>query len=142
MGDANVLRCLSEELSREPFGKVFGFRLKKIDAGHAIVEMEVTEKLQNSIGIIHGGAIFSLMDQAFQAASNSHGTIAVALNLNVTYFKSPQLGDILEAEAREVNLTRRTGAYAIEVKDSGGSLIANCQALVYRKDNPLPFLGE
>ena len=142
MEDAKVLERLSGELSMEPFGQIFGFRLKNIKAGYAMVEMDVTEKLQNSIGIIHGGAIFSLMDQAFQAASNSHGTIAVALNLNVTYFRSPKLGDILRAEARELNLTRRTGAYAIDVRDEGGNLIANCQALVYRKDNPLPFLGD
>ncbi len=142
MEDAKVLKRLSEEISREPFGRIFSFRLKDLKAGYALVEMDMTERLQNSLGIVHGGAIFSLMDQAFQAASNSHGTVAVALNMNITYFRPPRLKGILRAEAREINLTRRTGTYAIEVKDEDGALIANSQAIVYRKDNPLPFLDE
>lgn len=140
MSDREVLEALSEEILKEPYGNIFGFRLKEIKKGYAMVEMEVTEKLKNSIAMVHGGAIFSLIDEAFQAASNSHGTISVALNLNVTYFSSPKLGSILRAEAREINLTRKTGAYAITVKDRDDNVIANCQALVYRKERPLPFL--
>jgi acyl-CoA thioesterase len=142
MTDTKVLERLSGEISREPFGRIFGFRLKELKPGYALVEMDVTERFQNSLGMVHGGAIFSLIDQAFQAAGNSHGTVAVALNMNISYFRPPKFGSILRAEAREINLTRRTGTYAIEVKDEEGALIANCQAMVYRKDTPLPFLDD
>lgn len=142
MTNTKVLESLSREISREPFGQIFGFRLKDLKPGYALVEMDVTDRLQNSLKLVHGGAIFSLIDQAFQAAGNSHGTVAVALNMNISYFRPPQFGGILRAEAREINLTRRTGTYSIEVKDEEGALIANCQAMVYRKDNPLPFLGD
>ena len=142
MTETKVLERLSGEISREPFGRIFDFRLKDLKPGYALVEMDVTERLQNSLGMVHGGAIFSLMDQAFEAASNSHGTVAVALNMNISYFRPPKFGGILRAEASEINLTRRTGTYAIEVRDEEGTLIANCQAMVYRKDNPLPFLED
>jgi len=142
MTDEKVIAQLSEKISQEPFGRIFGFRLVAIKPGYALVEMDVAERFQNSLGLVHGGAIFSLMDQAFQAASNSHGTVAVALNMNISYFRPPDFGGKLRAEAREVNLTRRTGTYQIEVKDQDEKLIANCQAMVYRKDNPLPFLDE
>lgn len=45
----------------------------------------------------HGAqrADFSLMDAAFEVASNSHGAMAVALNLNIiTYLASPAAGAI------------------------------------------------
>ena len=142
MTDEKVIEQLSEKISQEPFGRIFGFRLVAIRPGYALVEMDVAERFQNSLGLVHGGAIFSLMDQAFQAASNSHGTVAVALNMNISYFRPPAFGGKLRAEAKEVNLTRRTGTYQIEVKDQDEKLIANCQAMVYRKDNPLPFLGQ
>lgn len=142
MADEKVIEQLSEKISQEPFGRIFGFRLVAIRPGYALVEMDVAERFQNSLGLVHGGAIFSLMDQAFQAASNSHGTVAVALNMNISYFRPPAFGGKLRAEAKEVNLTRRTGTYQIEVKDQDEKLIANCQAMVYRKDNPLPFLGQ
>jgi len=140
MDDENIIKHLSEKISEEPFGRIFGIRLRELRPGYALVEMDISDRFQNSLGIVHGGAIFSLMDQAFQAASNSHGTVAVALNMTISYFRPPKVGGILKAEAKEINLTRRTGTYSIEARDEEGNLIANCQAMVYRKDNPLPFL--
>ena len=97
MTDSNVLERLSGEISREPFGQILGIRLKDLKPGYALVEMDVTERFQNSLGLVHGGAIFSLMDQAFQAAANSHGTVAVALNMNISYFRPPKFGCLLRA---------------------------------------------
>lgn len=134
-----VLERLSKAISEEPYAQIFQFKLEELKPGYAVVKMEINKRYLNSLGIIHGGAIFSLMDEAFQAASNSHGTIAVALSLSVTYFKAPKPGDTITAEAREINLTRKTGTYLIEVRDTENGLLANCQAIVYRKERPLPF---
>jgi acyl-CoA thioesterase len=88
----------------------------------------------------HGGALFALIDEAFEIASNSHGTMAVALNMNINYISTPAKGSSLIAEAKEFNKTSRTATYDIRVTDDKSNLIAVCQALVYRKENPLPFL--
>jgi acyl-CoA thioesterase len=102
--------------------------------------MRFTPDMKNIFGMAHGGAIYSLLDEAFQVACNSHGTLAVALNVNVTYIASPDPGMVLRAEAREVSLTKRTATYAITVTDENRKLIATCQALAYRQDKLLPFL--
>jgi len=88
----------------------------------------------------HGGALFSLLDEAFETASNSHGTVAVALSMSVNYVMAPSPGCTLIAEAREFSRTRKTANYDIRVVDDQGQLVASCQALVYRKGMPLPFL--
>ena len=93
-------------------------------------------------GMAHGGAIFSLLDAAFEVASNSHGTMAVALNMNINYLASPAPGARLTAEAAEINKTRKTATYDIRATDDTGKLLATCQALVYRLDKPLPFLSS
>ena len=49
-------------------------------------------------------------------------------------------GDTLRAEAREVSRSRRISCYHIEVKNEKGDLIATCQAMAYRKKDPLPFM--
>jgi len=105
-----------------------------------MVEMSVTKEMENIFGMAHGGAIFSLIDEAFEAASNSHGTISVALSMNIFYVKPPSIGDILYAEAKEISKTRRIGNYDIKVKNNEDDLIATCQAMVYRKQEKLPFL--
>ena len=139
----DVLEGITKRVEEEPFTQLLGMQLKDIGPGHSVVEMILRPEMENILGMAHGGAIFSLIDEAFETASNSHGTMAVALNMNITYISSPPMGSLLRAEAREISLTRRTASYLINVTDAQDQLVATCQALVYRKDEKLPFLeGE
>ena len=130
--EKKVFDALFKRVDGEPFAQRMGLKLKKIDKGYSLVEMTTREEMKNILGSTHGGAIFSLIDEAFETASNSHGTIAVALNMNVTFIAPPSPGAVLQADAKEVNLTSRTATYLINVTEGGDRLIATCQALVYR----------
>ncbi len=141
----NVLESLKEQIRDEPFANHMGISLRDIGPGYAVMEARFSEKMTNFNGLIHGGAIFALMDEAFGAASNSHGTIALALNLNVTFLETPRINSLLIAEAKEESRGKRTASYRIEVlqKDENGDRkIALCQAFVHRKDKSLSFLEE
>lgn len=138
--DENLKRAIFRRMETEPFGRKFGISLMDLQPGFARVEMRFTEDMENMFGMAHGGAIFSLMDAAFEVASNSHGTMAVALSMNINYLASPTKGAKLTAEATEINKTKRTAAYDIRATDNQGKLLATCQSLVYRLDKPLPFL--
>jgi acyl-CoA thioesterase len=137
-----VLESITQRVKDEPFAKLLGLELKDISPGHSIVEMVFRPEMENIHSMAHGGAIFALIDEAFETASNSHGTVALALNINITYISSPPVGSLLQAEAQEVSLTRRTASYLINVNDDQGHLVATCQALVYRKDEKLPFINK
>ena len=130
------------KVAEEPYSRLLGIRLRDVDDGYAVCEMEYTPAMSNIFGAAHGGAIFSLIDEAFETASNSHGTWAVALNMNITFIAPTQPGTTLVAEAREISRTRKTATYEIKVRDEGNELIASCQALVYRKGMPLPNMEE
>ena len=138
--DAKVKTAIFRQVEREPFAKKFGLKLVDLNAGYSKVEMTFTKDMENIFGMAHGGALFALIDEAFETASNSHGTVAVALNMNITYMASPSSGTRLTAEAREFNRTNKTAVYDIKVIDDQGTLVASCQALVYRKGSPLPFV--
>ncbi|HLZ18443.1 MAG TPA: hotdog fold thioesterase [Smithellaceae bacterium] len=138
--DEIIRSAIFRQIEKEPFGKKFGLTLADVGEGYAKVEMRFTEDMENMFGMAHGGAIFSLIDAAFEVASNSHGTMAVALNMNINFLASPQKGARLTAEAREINKTKRTAAYDIRATDDSGKLLASCQSLVYRLGKPLPFL--
>ena len=139
----NVLELLKERIISAPFAKHMGISILDIAPGYAKAEARYSEKMFSFHGLIHGGAIFALIDEAFAAAANSHGTMALALNMNVTFIKPPQIDSILIAEAKEESRSERTATYQIEVYqrgENGDQTIAICQALVYRKDKILPFL--
>ncbi len=138
--EEEIKKTIFKKVAQEPFARKLGLRLIDIREGYAKVEMVFTDDLGNMFGMAHGGAVFSLIDAAFEVASNSHGTMAVALNMNINYLASPAKGAVITAEAREVNQTKKTAAYDIRAVDNSGKLLAICQALVYRLEKPLPFL--
>jgi acyl-CoA thioesterase len=140
--DERVRRAITKQVEKEPFAQKFGLRLVALDEGYSRVEMIFRPDMENIFGMAHGGALFAVIDEAFETASNSHGTVAVALNMNVTYISSPSPGSKLIAEAREFSRTSKTASYDIKVLDAENNLIASCQALVYRKGQPLPFLEK
>ncbi|HOJ44140.1 MAG TPA: PaaI family thioesterase, partial [Syntrophorhabdaceae bacterium] len=97
-----------KKVEEEPFARHMGIKLVDVDEGYAVCEMRYTDEMDNLYRNAHGGAIFSLIDEAFEISSNSHDRIAVALNMNVTYMKPPKKGSLLKAESKEIMRTRRT----------------------------------
>ena len=140
--DDKVLSAIKRRTEKEPYAQKLGMNLILLEPGHAIVEMTPSEGLENIFGMAHGGAIFSLIDEAFQVSCNAHGTVAVALNMTVTYHLPPDKNSTLRAESKEIHRSRKTGTYEIKVTDDKDRLIASCMALAYRKSERLPFLDE
>jgi acyl-CoA thioesterase len=103
--------------------------------------MVYNEAIDNIHGMAHGGAIFSLVDEAFEISSNSHGNAAVALNMNVTFIRPAVRNTVLRARSTEISKGAKTATYQITVEDNEG-LVAVCQALAYRKRDKLPFLPD
>ncbi|MFQ6090313.1 MAG: hotdog fold thioesterase, partial [Candidatus Bipolaricaulia bacterium] len=71
------LRRIRERIDHDPFARSLGIELLELGPGYGRAAMTVREEMLNFQGIPHGGAIFSLADAAFAAASNSHGRTAV-----------------------------------------------------------------
>ena len=138
--DQKVKKAIFQAVKNEPFARAMNMELVELDLGHSVVQMTYEpEKMNNIYDRAHGGAIYALIDEAFETAGQTDGTIAVALNVNVTYVSSPEPGQRLQAEARRVSQTRKTASYDIKVTDQNGQVIALCQALTFRTGKPIPF---
>ena len=139
--DQKVRNAIFNAVEKEPFAKALKVNLVELERGYSMVEMKYDPANMNNIyERAHGGALFALIDEAFETASQTDGTIAVALNVNVTYVSSPQAGAKLRAEAKRVSQTKKTSGYDIKVSDENNNLIATCSALAYRTGKPIPFL--
>ena len=124
---------LKQRSLAEPFAKLLGMEAVEVTQGKAIVKMANRPEHLNLLGAIHGGAVFSLIDEAFQLACNAYGTLAVALNVSINYVTASKPGAVLIAKAQEIYMTKRTTTYTCEVREAGSDkLIATAQALAYR----------
>lgn len=123
---------LRERIEADPYCATLDIDLVELEPGHARTRLDVTEDILNFHGTVHGGAVYSLADAAFAAASNSHGETAVALETNISYLAAVDAGTTLEATARETHRTNRTAEYEVVVADDDGDRIATFRGRVYR----------
>jgi len=121
-------------LSNDRFAGHNGIELLDCSEGSAKAKMEVKDYHLNAVGTVHGGAIFALADFVFAAASNSHGTTAVAINASIWYVIAAFEGTLF-AEAKEVSLQPKLAIYSIDVTNENHDTIASFQGMVYRKKN-------
>ena len=139
--DPKIKNAIESAVKREPLARTFKIELLELDTGTSAVEMVYDPDMMSNIyDRAHGGAIFALIDEAFETACQTHGTISVALNVNVTYIVSPSKKTRLRAEAREMSRTKKTATYDIKVYGPDRDLIAICQALAFQTGKPIPFL--
>lgn len=117
---------------KDAFARHCGVELLEIGEGTAHGRLEIGPEHLNGVGIVHGAAIFTLADAVFAAAANSHGYVAVAININISYLKSTESG-VLCARAVENNQRGRIGSYTITITDQTEQTIALFEGLAYRK---------
>jgi acyl-CoA thioesterase len=117
-----------EAMNAAKFARHCHMETVSITPGHAEVRMPVNEKL-NALGTVHGGAIFSLADQAFALAANSYGDPQVALTASISYLR-PARGDLV-AKARLVSENKSTSVYEVLVYD-GSEVVAIFQGVGYK----------
>lgn len=118
------------------FAKHCGIELVEIDKGHATARMKIEPHHLNGAKTVHGGAIFTLADFAFAAASNSHGELAIGINASTSFVKAATEGTLF-ARAEEVAISRKLATYQVRISDQNDELIALFQGTVYRR--PIPF---
>jgi acyl-CoA thioesterase len=130
------LQALLEKVNKgDAFAKSVGMHVVEISQGYAKAIMDVTDSHVNVFQMVHGGVVFSLADHACEAAGNSFGEPAVAIQNNVHFLASGKPGDRLEATARVVHRTRRIGLIEAVVLNQNQQILAQCHQVIYFKGN-------
>ena len=124
--------------THDQFVQHIGIELTEVSPGYAKAKMKIQKYHLNSVDIVQGGAIFTLADFTFAAASNSHGTVAVGISANIFYVKATSSGT-LYAEGKEISKNPKLATYLIHVTDDKNEVVAIFQGMVYRKKDPLPI---
>lgn len=123
--------------AQDRYAALTGVEIVAADKGYCKAKLEIEERHLNGADVVQGGAIFTLADLAFAVASNSHGQLALAININISFLKGKSSGT-LYAEATEVDPPKRLGAYDVLITDENDAIIARFNGMVYRKNEKFP----
>ncbi|MEP1150815.1 MAG: hydroxyphenylacetyl-CoA thioesterase PaaI [Balneola sp.] len=130
----NKKDIIAQMMEKDAFSQWMGIEILNSEPGYVKISMKVREEMVNGFGICHGGITFSLADSALAFASNSRGSISVALENNINYTKKVEVGDTLIAETEEIQNGRTIGVYKIRVSNQNEDLVADFRGTVYRTD--------
>jgi len=134
-----VLKDIFDKVNTsDTFARLIHMNLMEIQLGFARSTLPITDQMVNIYQMAHGGAISSVADQACEAAGNSFGERAVALQHNIHFLAAGRSGDILNATATVTNRSNRIGLIEFEVRNQEGLLLAIGQQLIYFKKAERP----
>ena len=123
---AEQIRRVTSALERVPFAKLIGIELDEVDSGTATLAFDIRDELKQNNGVVHGGAIASLIDTATAFAIISvlpPEEQATTVDLTISYLRP-----LTKGRARAVAKVLRTGKRLITVSaelfDDAGNLAA------------------
>ena len=129
---------IQDFLQGDKFALLAGVDLLEVGNGYAKARMEVKPEHLNGGGVCQGGALFTLADLAFAAATNSPPRLTFSIDSSIHFFRSVSEG-MLYAEAHEVFNHKRLANCEVRITTEAGALIATFNGTGYRKDTALPF---
>lgn len=102
-------------LAAQPFSQVVGARVTEFEPGRATLELDVEEHHRQQFGLVHGGVLAYLVDNAIAfAAGTVLGPALVSTGFGVDLVGNVRDG-VLRATARVVHATPTTAVCAVEV---------------------------
>jgi len=121
-------------LENVPFAKLLGIEIDSIEAGHAVLSMEIKDELKRNGGIAHGGAIATLIDSAMAMAivpllAENERTTTVDLTI---HYMRPLTHGTARASARVVRAGRRIITVSAELFDANEKLAATALSTYLR----------
>ncbi len=119
----DYLQWLTKEFEESPYWKLLGISMDKLEQGAAVIKMPVKDELLNSNGMMHGGAIASILDSIIGVVIRSSRDVRVATISLTTQFIAPVKEGILYAEAKTINKGKRIQYVESKVIDEKGTII-------------------
>ena len=115
---------LREKAEEEPIANFLEMRLLELSHGYSKVAMKLKPEYRNFNGLVFGGIIMSVTDQAFAYASNSIVIPNVASQFNIHFIAAAGVDDELIAECHVIKSGKRVCISEMRVTNQEGKLIA------------------
>jgi acyl-CoA thioesterase len=123
-----------EALSKVPFATLLGIELSAASVGSATLQLVIRDNLKQIHGVMHGGAIASLIDTAtaFAIVTLLPATEKfMTVDLTVSYLRPLESGTVTST-ARVLRTGRRLITVAADVVDDQGNLAATALSTYLR----------
>jgi uncharacterized protein (TIGR00369 family) len=124
--DPQKLERARNAFASVPYARFLGLQLGDIRQGEVSIHLDIRDELKQNQGVVHGGAIASLIDtaSAFAVLTQIDPDERVTTTDLTIHYLRPAIGGRLVATARVIRGGRRLFVLAVDVHDDMAALIA------------------
>lgn len=139
--NSRVADALTAATKSAPYPSLVGFEVVEQTPGRVVCRLPVREAIMNGVGVVHGGAIGSIVDHVLSIVVYplvEVGRWVATLELKTSYLAPVREGEIV-AEATVISLRKRLGTVRVDVHNVTAdkrALVATALGTVYVRDKP------
>ena len=123
MENMETLRLETLKLGANAFTDHNFIRLESAEADCAVYRLDIRPESRNPFGMVHGGALYTLADDAAGGAAHSDGRHYVTQH-GALHFLDNRAHGTIRAAGRVRHRGRSTVLVDVEITDESGSLLA------------------
>jgi uncharacterized protein (TIGR00369 family) len=121
----------------ERLTNTLGIVVEEVTRERVIMTMEVTPRLHQPTGVLHGGASVALAESAASVAANQNvpeGYAALGQEINANHIRAVRSGTV-RAVALPLHIGRTSQVWSVEIRDEAGKLVcvSRCTLAVVKR---------
>ena len=113
------------------FSKHMGLYTVEQGYGYCKVRLDIEKEHMNPIGSVHGGALFTMADEACGIAASTTGGICTTVDSHIEFLNAAIGVKQLTAEARPKKIGKKIRSFIVEIKDERERLIATADFIFF-----------
>lgn len=126
MESNEMLNAMKQLVNESPFYRYMDMKVVSGGDGVSRLEMNTGQDHQNLYGILHGGAVATILDSACGIAIGTllkAGEVVVTVDMRINFVSNIK-GGTLVGEGNVLHRGRQTGVVEAKVTDEDGNLVA------------------
>jgi len=138
--DPEKLERARSAFAAVPYAKFLGLQLGEVRQGEVSIHIDIRDELKQNQGVVHGGAIASLIDtaSAFAVLTQIDPAERVTTTDLTIHYLRPAITGRMVATARIIRGGRRLFVLSVDVHDSAAALIATAVTTYIKIDKNPP----
>lgn len=132
-----VQAALWEQMRQNAYLRELHIEILEIERGYVKGKLQVTDKVLNPYGSVHGGCLFSLADITAGLAACTYGTYASTINGDMEYILPAIHTDYILCEAREIRQGVHVSQYEALLYDDKNQLVDRATFAFYMMNRPV-----
>ena len=132
----DLLTNTRERLSRNAFMRYNHMELESVQPDRAVFRLDIRPESRNPFGMVHGGALYTLADNAAGVAVHTDGRAYVTQAGSLHFLRNQSEGTV-RAEGRVRHRGQSTCLAEVDITGGDGALLATGEFTFFRVDPAL-----